>query len=110
MISGSKVAFPSNPKFGSNLLANPGAETGDLTGWTILVNGGHGWIVREDKAHTAQYSFQTSFAWNRKYQIIDLLAEGFTEQELDAVHEVFISNWGSGFGHTAIQTLDWGHL
>ncbi len=109
-LSGSVAAQSYNPNFGRNLLANPGAETGDLTGWTILQNGGDGWRVRDSGAHTGQSAFQVSYDWCRKYQVIDLVAEGFTEQELDEGQNVYISDWFSGIGVNPSQTLDYGQL
>jgi hypothetical protein len=29
----------------NNLLTNPGAESGDMSGWTIIANGGNGWTI-----------------------------------------------------------------
>lgn len=110
LFSGSSAAQSDNPNFGRNLLTNPGAETGDLTGWTILENGGDGWRVRAAGARNGEYAFQTSFDWARKYQIIDLVAEGFTEQELDEAHNVYISDWFSGIGAGEGQTQDYGQL
>ncbi len=107
---GSNETQAYNPNFGRNLLTNPDAETGDLSGWTILENGGRGWRVRGAGAHTGEYAFQTSFDWGRKYQVIDLIAKGFTEQELDEVHNVYISDWFSGIGYSSSQTLDFGQL
>jgi hypothetical protein len=42
-----------------NLLENPGAETGDLSGWTITADGGNGWNVggRDDPRHHNDYCY-----------------------------------------------------
>jgi hypothetical protein len=69
-----------------------------------------GWFVREGKARFCDYSFQVSSQWARKYQVVDLLAEGFTEQELDEGHPVYVSDWWSGYGHDPHQTRDYGQL
>ena len=78
----------------TNLLVNPDAETGDTTGWTISQNGGSGWSARNSHGHDGSaYVFITSYGWCRKYQLIDLLAEGYSESELDSQPDVYIEEW-----------------
>jgi len=79
-----------------NLLINPGAETGDMTGWTIIQNGGVGWAVREG-GYEGNYSFRTSYDWCKRSQLIDLLDVGLTPEQLDAAPLVFVEEW---FGET----------
>ncbi len=80
------VAAPVFPALGGpNLLANPGAVTGDATGWTVSANGGSGWTFTD--------VFATSYNWCRKYQIVDLLGKGYTAAQLDAQPEITCSDW-----------------
>ena len=80
-----------------NLLENPGAETGDLSGWTITADGGNGWNVR-GSGYEGSHSFSTSYNWCKRYQEIDLLANGYTEAELDAAPLVIVGEWFAGYG------------
>lgn len=69
-------------------LGNPVNEVvnGDgttLTGWTITNNGGDGWL--------ANGTFRTSYGWARKFQVIDLVAAGYTTAELDTAPIVYAS-------------------
>jgi hypothetical protein len=53
-----------------NLLTNPGAETGDMSGWNILQNGGNGWAVQTGGYEGSQ-TFVTSYAWGKRSQTVD---------------------------------------
>jgi hypothetical protein len=81
-----------------NLLENGGMETGDLTGWTIIDDGGDGWIVR-DWANGPTYPIEggwmagTSYLWCTRYQEVDLLAEGFSAATLDAAPTVHFQEY-----------------
>jgi hypothetical protein len=78
----------------SNLLVNPGAETGNMNGWTITASGGNGWAVGFDSlVHSGSYSFSTSHGWDTRYQTVDLLAAGFTTAELDTAPDITFSEW-----------------
>lgn len=80
--------------YNSNLLSNPGAESGDLSGWTISLSGGNGFAAGWDGlVHSGEYSVATSYQWSTRYQTIDLLAAGFTAEELDAQPEIVFSDW-----------------
>jgi hypothetical protein len=79
--------------FNFNLVTNPGAETGDLTGWTITSNGGDGWASVTYNPHSGTRSFGTSWAWCTRSQEIDLIAKGFTAAELDAAPPVVFEEW-----------------
>jgi uncharacterized repeat protein (TIGR01451 family) len=81
----------------SNLVSNPGAETGDLSGWTIIDNGGYGWSTTGDYPHQGSHSFITSYSWDTRYQEIDLLAAGFSESYLDSAPPVLVGEWFRGF-------------
>ncbi len=78
----------------SNLINNSGAETGDTNGWTITSNLGNGWGVDPGAAHSGTKSFETSYGWDVMYQKIDLLANGFTQNQLDTNQPaITFSNW-----------------
>lgn len=76
-----------------NLLTNPGAETNDLSGWTIIANGGNGWGVTTSTPYQGTYRFMTSYDWDKRSQEIDLLAKGYTAAQLDAASTVSASEW-----------------
>jgi hypothetical protein len=68
-----------------NLLVN-GSGAADLsTGWTVIANGGSGWVRNGGGGYDATPGFFiTSYAWGRRSQVVDLLALGATAEELDA--------------------------
>jgi uncharacterized repeat protein (TIGR01451 family) len=80
-----------------HLLANPGAETGNLSGWMILQNNGNGWATTTDTPHMGSRSFVTSYGWDTRYQEVDLLAEGYSAAYLDSAPEVDAGEWIRGF-------------
>ncbi len=80
----------------ANLLENPGAETGDLTGWTVLQGGGAGWAVRTDEIYEGGHAFATSEVWNTRSQEVDLAALGFSPSQLDAAPAVHAHEWFRG--------------
>ena len=76
-----------------NLLVNGGAEDGDMTGWTNLV--GH-WCVHghAEFRHTGGYSFMTGAAMCTRNQEVDLIALGYTAEQLDTgLPQVVCSDW-----------------
>lgn len=71
-----------------NLLRNGGAEKG-LDDWQVIV-GGDGWAVSTAPLFGSK-SFRSSYGWSELAQTVDLLAEGYTAEVLDAeppVHAV----------------------
>lgn len=98
-----------------NLLTNPSGETGDLSGWTIIANGGGGWAV-SGTAVEGSKSFITSYNWCKKSQEIDLLAKGFSVEYLDSalpveMKEYFRGTWpnyGDNF-YLTVQLRDANH-
>jgi len=91
-------------QIGVNLLTNPGAETGDMSGWTIDEgnNGGNGWSAKLNSdidhidPHSGNYYFATSYEWDIRYQIVDLINDaGFTPEELDAAPPIRFSEWAA---------------
>jgi len=88
-------------------LGNPVNEVvnGDgttLAGWTQTATGGNGWL--------ANGTFRTSFGWDRKFQVIDLVAAGYTIAELDTAPIVYASEqyssvYDNGDEYSYIVTL-----
>jgi hypothetical protein len=75
---------PPPPQFMTNLLANPNADAGNLSGWQILENGGAGWIVQHGE-------FRTSYVWDRRQQVIDLWSRGFDADLMAKAPPIVIS-------------------
>lgn len=73
------VCSPTTP---GNYVLNPGAESGNLTYWNILENGGDHWGVDSAWGNSGSASFQTSYGWDTRNQTIDLYQVGFTADEL----------------------------
>lgn len=79
-----------------NLITNADATTG-LDGWTVTANGGNGWAARSNtgatypEGYTGHYA--TSYGWDRKNQIIDLVAAGYTAGKMDLSPEIEVSEY-----------------
>ncbi|KAM9758753.1 F-box only protein 2 isoform 1-T1 [Menidia menidia] len=86
-----------------NLLKNPNGEE-QLEFWELTENGGSQWRVEEmpgdcgyDFCNDAVTSyFVTSFELCLKRQMIDLMAEGFSPEQLDAQPAVTVEDWYCG--------------
>lgn len=78
---------------GLNLLVNPGAETGDLSGWELVASGGDGWATGGSSPHAGSGAFATSYGQCTRRQVIDLVAAGFTVAQLDAQPIVQVGEW-----------------
>lgn len=89
------IMLATNSFAATNLLTNGGAETGDLTGWTVTANGGNGWAVGGGGSdmHSGSYAFLTSSSWDIMEQTIDLLAAGYSSAQLDAEPSIAFSLW-----------------
>jgi len=73
---------------------NPGAETGDMSGWSVNSGGESMWAVGFDGlVHSGEFSFSTSYEWNTRFQTINLLDAGFTAEDLDAQPDIVFSDW-----------------
>jgi hypothetical protein len=84
----------------TNLLLNANGQTGDMTDWTVVANGGSGWYVGTGYGSTlpgSSYPFATSYGWDVRSQTIDLLADGFTTAQLDSAPTISISDWVRGY-------------
>lgn len=77
-------------------LTNPSAETGTLTGWTA-VTGGDPWLAVSGFAHTGSSSFISSYLNGTLNIVVDLLAAGYTTEQLDAAPEITAGVWVAGF-------------
>ena len=95
---------------------NPGAETGNLNGWIIDTNGGAGWRAGVDNlAHSGTHAFSTSFEWDARHQVIDLLAAGYSATQLDAAPTITVGEWvatrtdDGGYFFLNVQLLDGNH-
>lgn len=70
----------------TNVLTNPGAESGSTTGWNIITNSGDGWSVDFDSVvRSGTYAFMSSYGLSRISQTVDLLSAGYNEQQIDAL-------------------------
>jgi hypothetical protein len=90
-----------------NLLENPGAETGDLSGWTILQSGGNGWSAGQGDPMIhlfEQLVFISSYALDSRSQLLDLVALGYTAAELDAAPPIVVREWFRGAGYNTADS------
>jgi hypothetical protein len=94
-VSGMTMVVSSSAQpYNSNLLINPGAETGDMTGWSVTANGGNGWALSLGSlVHFGSYSFATSFGWDIPNQTEYLLAADLTAAEPDAQPSFMFNEW-----------------
>ena len=79
-----------------NLLVNPGLETGDFTGWTRTAGGGDGWAIKETGLTDSDfgvYAARTSYNLCSRGQVVDLVAAGYTEADLDAAPTIHVADW-----------------
>ena len=86
----------------SNLLTNPGAETANMAGWTILANGAGGWGTGSGDPAIQLFGtlhFLTSYAWCTRSQLLDLTALGFTQADLDLAPPITVREWYRGGGY-----------
>jgi len=90
-----------------NLLeARPGVS--DSYGWQLTRQGGSGWLVQNADN---QVIFKSSYSWCEKEQTIDLLALGFTADELDLsppieISEEFFCYNAKDLYHMSVELLD----
>ncbi len=82
----------------TNLVTNPGAETGDASGWSNIVSGGNGWDMSsswDGQIHSGTHVFRTSYGWGSMDQTIDLVAAGYSTTTLDGQPDILFSDWVS---------------
>ncbi|APR88630.1 microneme protein 4 [Minicystis rosea] len=85
-----------------NLLTNPGAETGDVSGWDILQSGANGWSAGhgDPVIHLFEkFVFVTSYWLDTRSQLLDLVALGYTAAQLDAAPPITVREWYRGGGY-----------
>lgn len=107
-----------------DLVANPGFETNDFTGWT-KTDGGNGWA--NTSGLFGKYAAISSYEPGTLSQTIDLVAAGYSAAQLDAIPGLNVRQWyvGGGFNkadpyqfhvelrsatNTALATYDSGTL
>lgn len=102
---------------GPNLLTNPGAETGDLTGWTSTQpSGGGDFSASASSPHTGTFKFApgpkgVDFASKTLSQEINLITEGYSPLFLDSSPFVEVGGWQNSFagddtGQIVVEFLD----
>ena len=74
------LGISANPNWGKNLLVNPSCNENNSDGWSV--NG---------PCTTEEGCWQTSYSLTSIEQTVDLLANGFTEEELDAQPYLYAS-------------------
>ncbi len=92
------VAFTASAQ--TNLLLNANGETGDMTDWTILQNGGDGWYVGTGFGSALPGSanpFATSYGLDVRSQTIDLVAAGYSTDFLDSAPTVSFEDWVNAY-------------
>lgn len=80
------------PPITANLVTNPNGDAGSTAGWT-LVNGGQGWIAKEE-------GFITSYVQCSKSQVITLADKGLTAAYMDTSPSITISDDYRTYGGT----------
>ncbi|XP_064176071.1 F-box only protein 6-like [Anguilla rostrata] len=79
-----------------NLLKNPSADE-EFNGWQILENWRDEWRIEplsEPPDGTATKYFATSYEPCKKYQLIDLVKEGYSQSFMDEIQpDIVISDW-----------------
>jgi hypothetical protein len=85
------VTTPTN-----NLLTNGSGEAGDMSGWKIEEKGGDGWKVAGGSYDGDDVSFVTSFGMCVRSQTVDLLAAGYTPEQLDAAPSIVAGEYYKG--------------
>ena len=84
----------------SNLVTNPGAESGDLAGWSVAQSGGDGWSTVAEGVFGGR-CFITSYGLCARSQTLDLLALGYTAAQLDAAPPITVREWVRGYNRRA---------
>lgn len=94
MIMSAFLILCSSPVLAStNLLTNPGAESGG-TGWVTIQNGGNGMSYTFDGfVRSGSQSFQTSFGLDSISQQVDLFANGYSTSSMVTSPDIYFSVW-----------------
>lgn len=82
--------------FPPNLIpTNPGAETGDFTGWTNDVD--DPWMVDDSDPHGGTYDFVGGLGNSAITRDIDMLDAGYTQAQLDTFTNIRLTAWVKEF-------------
>jgi hypothetical protein len=80
----------------TNVLVNPGAETGNLNGWTVVSNLGDGYVMAAGAgADMGAWFFTTSYGLFQRQQVVDLITLGYSAAFLDSAPPIDASDWFS---------------
>ncbi|MCF7865349.1 MAG: peptidoglycan-binding protein [Candidatus Pacebacteria bacterium] len=107
----------------TNLISNPGFETGDTTSWTVTGNCPANAVIYGNDdynscvringgGHSGEYHVTTSYDWGTLSQEIDLLDNDFSTTTLDAEPDITASVWvisGSGIYDFKVILRDENH-
>jgi len=77
----------------SNLLVNPGAESG-LTDWTFSTGTGTDWAIQGSSFGSS--SFVASYNWSTKHQTVDLVSLGYAVSYLDSEPMIYVQEMFTG--------------
>jgi hypothetical protein len=77
----------------SNLLVNPGAESG-LSDWIFSTGTGTDWAIQGSSFGSS--SFVASYNWSTKNQTVDLVSLGYAESYLDSEPMVYVQEMFTG--------------
>jgi len=77
----------------TNVLTNPGAESGSTTGWDIIASVGDGWSVNFDGfVRTGTYAFMPSYGLSRISQTVNLSSAGYSAERIDTLQPTITMN------------------
>ncbi len=97
------VAPPPSVDAYNNLLANPGAELGNFSGWN-KVDGGSGWAVTNNEYfRSGARGFVSSYSFGTLSQEIDLAAAGYSASAMDLQPIIDMGTWVMGYGNGSRQ-------
>ncbi len=86
-------AFSSSVFAETNILTNPGAESGSTTGWDVIANVGDGWSVNFDSdVRSGSYAFMPSYGLSRISQTVNLSSAGYSAERIDTLQPTITMN------------------
>ncbi len=97
------VGFAGFARASTNVLTNPGAETGNLNGWTVYNDHNNGWGLRTFPVRSGTYGFASSYYnrgdpndYDNLSQLINLTAQGYTAAFLDSAPNIYAGSYVIG--------------
>ncbi|MEC8052881.1 MAG: DUF4215 domain-containing protein, partial [Myxococcota bacterium] len=76
------------------LVVNGSGELTSMDGWTVTANGGDGWRFFGNGGYDSiPGHFGTSYGWGYREQVVDLLAMGYSEEELDSIPPITVGEY-----------------